>query len=476
MSAIHSFPNELLELIFDFGVAMQPDRSAAIPLNLYTPSSDVNASFADSISAVSRRWRQIALQTPRLWSRLYISRRGHESQASTGSASGACINAAPCGLGLEWIDVYLRRSGMHPLFITLECKNLPLHKVVPHLLVHSSRWRSLTIIVSHVGNLPAVLPHFSAASAPALEYLEVAGDIYREGIVSPTPIPSFFNGGAPKLVYLKLDRVYLGWKGTPLIGLTTLELKLTTWWPNFEGLQKMFTSSPMLKRLVVHDDISAVLRSVNPPVYLFGLPTVSIPHLQELELCVDQVSGGSRSPMLRYNHRLDDAVTKFISLLSIPSLESLALRNLTSMDWRKIVAHFKSSYDGYPHLRSLSLSDIKGDIAPHPHILEAFHRLTHLSLTRMRSNAFLELLLEDDSLGARGTPDSPELSLPHWPHMHSLAIRDDAKCNPSLLQTVVLCREGLSRPAMTLKLGEDLFEDIDLIAWLRKRSTVLHAE
>ena len=93
---------------------------------------------------------------------------------------------------------------------------------------HSERWRSLRILVPHVGNLPSVLAWFTRYRTPGLQSLTIVADIYRKGIISPVPLPEFLVGPTRALTMIRLEGVYLAWNERPLSVSTNLELCFTT--------------------------------------------------------------------------------------------------------------------------------------------------------------------------------------------------------------------------------------------------------
>jgi len=449
MAPIHRLPNEILELVFEFAASMDIPRDEKNPLRplLSSPHANTASPVQSILAEVCRRWRDIALGLPLLWASLYISR-----------PREAYRRMAKAGLDepLRWVDEYIRRSRACPLDITVDCTRITARIVIPQISAHSHRWRSLTLLVSHVGTLPSILPLLKNAFAPNLRSLEIAAYIYREGIISSEPIPSFLAGGTPRLSSIRLRRVYLGWNSFPLTGLTTLELRFTTWWPKLHSMQHLFNASPALTRLVIHDDIAALVRSISPPLPI-RKNSVSIRRLKELDIRMYH-------PTTAQHAERSNDLTQLLMLLDTPMLESLALRELYASDWAEITTHFHSCLEDYPALQTLSLSDMESLTLTSPSASEAFPVLTHLALKRVPSSPFLGLLLPDDSFADHIWRRRS------WLYLDTLTIVEDPECDLPLLQTVVICREILTK--MRLVLDETIFADDIAIDWLREHAVV----
>jgi hypothetical protein len=191
-AATYNLPSETLSAIFEAGLTetSYPSPHARAFLE------PLPIPFELLISAVSRRWQNVALQTPRLWTDLYI-------------------NFAQPTHALN--DLYLYRSKMCLLDITLIpfCRHQESGFSHAHdignsfkqhmelLIPHVVRWRKLAIQGAFTGNFftpYAVLAHLYA---PALETL-VAEEIHSQ----PRLAMEVFSGGAPRLSSVELNGVY----------------------------------------------------------------------------------------------------------------------------------------------------------------------------------------------------------------------------------------------------------------------------
>lgn len=318
MSTIYLLPNELLEKVFEAGACLPPSSTGDYPRQRSFSNIPVPPPFATSLSQVCRRWRDISHRLPNLWGFLHLSR-----SAETHRRLKDDLNKS-----LNWVPDHIKRSKDSPLHITLDCTRFTdLYPVLCLIQPHSERWRSLRILVSHVGNLPSVLARFTRISIPRLQSLTIVADIYRKGIISPTPLPGFLVGPTPALTMVRLEGVYLAWNERPLSGLTSLELCFATRWPPAGKLQAFFDASPCLERLVIYDDLEALLKNINPRPFM---TTIEFRHLKHLTI-----------EAYRVPESADADVASFMKLFSFPRLETLSLRGLRISELVAVAQIFK---------------------------------------------------------------------------------------------------------------------------------------
>lgn len=318
MSTIHSLPNELLEKIFVEGAYLPPSFAEDYPRQRRFSNIPVQHPLATSLSQVCRRWRNISHRLPSLWGFLHLSR-----SMETHRRLKDDLNKS-----LNWIPDHIKRSRDSPLHITLDCTRFTdLYPVLRLIQPHSERWRSLTILVSHVGSLPSVLARFTRISTPRLQSLTIVADIYRKGIISAGPLPGFLVGPTPALTMIRLEGVYLAWNERPLSGLTSLELCFATRWPPADKLRAFFDASPCLEQLVIYDDIEALLKNIDPRPFM---ATIELRHLKHLTV-----------EAYRVPESADADVASFVQLFSFPRLETLSLRGLRISELVAVARIFK---------------------------------------------------------------------------------------------------------------------------------------
>ncbi|KAF8193411.1 hypothetical protein BJ912DRAFT_961034 [Pholiota molesta] len=277
---IDYLPNELLEKIFDIGARVPfpvDDRYPHRPLFSKIP---MGALYASALSQVCIRWREMVFQMPVVWTYIHLTRTLDSHRRLK----------TELGHSLKWLPTYLMRSRNLPLHITLDTTRIPADAALALISPHSSRWCTFTLLVSHVGTLPPVLPLLVRTRVPHLQYLSIASDIYREGIVSYDPFVPFFVTGTPTSPpYAERD---------------------------------MFDASPMLERLVIHDDIASVLRHVQQPP---SRPTVTLATLKYLEIEVS-----------------------LLGLFSMSILEVLVIKAIKADEWLSIRDEYDLPLRAFP--------------------------------------------------------------------------------------------------------------------------------
>lgn len=361
MSRLTSFedlPNELLEKIFKVGNTLPMPVDGKYPQRPLFSKLPLPVLHASALSQVCVRWRHIAIRTPALWCTIHLSRTLHSHRRLK----------SHIGRSLDWVPIYIARSGQLPLHVTLDTTRLPpaeaLHLVIPY----STRWRTFTLLVSHVGSLPSVLPLLITPRVPHLRTLDVVADIYREGIVCYEPLIPFFVTSTPQLASIHLKGLYVAWNELPLANLLNLELHLTSRWPSFGRLSEMFSASPRLMRLVIEDDIASLLRHVDQPV---SRPRIELPALKHLEIHVHRV-------------REEQAdVVGLMGLFSTPSLETLTINNIKPEEWAAVTHRYHLPYDPRDFV---PLSAVTSGMVLGRTDRSMYHGLTHSSFS------FLETL------------------------------------------------------------------------------------
>lgn len=320
---VQNLPQELLEKIFDIGARLPSPVDEEYPHRPLFSKMPYFPPYAIILSQVCIRWRETVLQMPIVWSFIHLTRslESHRRLRSN------------LGRSLDWLSTYLARSRNFPLHITLDTTRLPVDATLSLMSPYSTRWSTFTLFVSHVGSLPPILPSLVHTRVPRLQCLSITSDIYREGIVCYDPLVPFFVTGTPKLTTIRLTGVYVAWNALPLANLQNLELHFTSHWPNFIQLQDMFDSSPMLERLVIHDDIASILRHVSQPL---TKPMVELARLKHLEIEVFR----------NRDERAD--VVGLLGLFSLPILQVLVIKALNLDEWMAITENYDLPVEAFP--------------------------------------------------------------------------------------------------------------------------------
>jgi hypothetical protein len=186
-SQISTLPDETLAAIFEAGLALTKKRYI-VSWNGFHPRRD--KPFEILVSSVSRRWRQVALQTPRLWTdmRINVSKfnSGYMLDLYLSRSKSCFVDIAFAQLGPD------ERKYDH-----FDTNNFAwcLRKLVPC----AARWRQ--IVVEGVSVMPATFSPLAGLYAPALETLVM--DCYCH-----PQVMEVFSAGAPLLSSMELVETY----------------------------------------------------------------------------------------------------------------------------------------------------------------------------------------------------------------------------------------------------------------------------
>ncbi|KAF7976484.1 hypothetical protein HWV62_6267 [Athelia sp. TMB] len=176
---VSSLPNEILSLIFE--AAKHPKEHNEV-----------------IISHVTRRWRNVALSTPRLWNG--IRRIVGDKQD-------------------ERLTAYFERSKAVPVDFTVNVGEKSVAQVRRFIDLHAERIRSLSITSLSEHACHQLLQCLAPQYAPCLESFAL------EGRVSPSSRAlQIFTGGAPALTAVRIQQMKPSLCMPPLLSLTALSL------------------------------------------------------------------------------------------------------------------------------------------------------------------------------------------------------------------------------------------------------------
>ena len=238
---------------------LPPETLAAI-FSFLSPSTNKEAFHLKwiCVSHVSRQWRETALNYPRLWSHIKLSKP---------------VPAA--------IAEILSRAKMAPLDLEVDFsrwKGEQINAFERQLNAHISHTRHLKVS----GHLPSFKQLVS--SAPTLESLFLSNRVGLFDDSDPATIPNnLFNCTTPSLTSLELELCNISWKSPLLKGLQTLNIfcpseearpKLEDW---LDALNEM----PKLAILSLHDASPVAPLA---PLILTSSRTVTLPSLTKFHI------------------------------------------------------------------------------------------------------------------------------------------------------------------------------------------------
>ncbi|KZP13912.1 hypothetical protein FIBSPDRAFT_936033 [Athelia psychrophila] len=335
---IDTLPNELIAHIFTMGSTSEPPR-------LYRRTSR-SLPFPLLVSSISRRWRDAAISSPPLWSRLLFT----------------------ATLADSWISrLFLPRSGTHPLdiHINLEYAVHSMERVLEIILPHCERWR--TLCVNRLSLLKLTLPAIRDISVPLLQHVEILGQYEASGVPAHTSHTPFFQLGAPALTSVSL-RSICAECGPPLANLTAFLF-------DYKGP----LSQQCLESIVAASPGLQVLRLASRTFEGSGQGPIHIPSLRQLSLNF----GGCTS---------DDDFIRLFAIIIAPDLESLEIVSMSEIRASRLLFHCTQS-SSYPRPRTLKLSKLHDVTLPSYHALfSLFPTVTSLSLLDGDSNPALSQL------------------------------------------------------------------------------------
>ena len=280
-------PNEILSLIIEHGYF---GTRNGIPDKL----------FLAVACHISRRFREVTIQTPSLWATIHLSPSNVFDE-------------------LDILPTYLKRSRSYPLDIHLSCFWAPdlTEHIMELLTPHSKRWRRLSITVMN----EHALKFFEQVAAPCLNMLVLTFYSNERRVALPSPI---FRNALPQLNALSLRNVDLVNIGFSLRDIKTIDIRGYGIWPSIHRLNEMIGQSTNLQRLMIHvkpGEVLAQLRGTLPGGQAGTLGQIYLPALEYL--------------MVYTSEWLTKDIATLISLFNSPKLKVLILEESVSSPTQK---------------------------------------------------------------------------------------------------------------------------------------------
>lgn len=310
-----SLPNELLAAIAHEGRLL--GRSIHALRNDSFP-------FEILCSHISKRWRQVVIHTPSLWSIVHLHR-------------------CPRGKLLEMI---LERGRDVLIDVTFDLRPYKLadgHYITPtlypnleKLIEHLGRVRNLSFLHTPAPERMLIMERLRDVRAPRIEHFEISMDREPMGSIldmhkNPEPI---FSGGAPILSSVKILTPSLVPGCIPLSRVTTLELGPTSYlqWP-FSVLRRVLAESPALEKLTLIKFPIRFSSGGEKPFEMPSLVTLTIvapstPFEYTSLLCLALSAPSLQTLHIDHHGKDYEAMQVAVTSLHFPALKTLELQGV----------------------------------------------------------------------------------------------------------------------------------------------------
>lgn len=414
---INSFPNELLGLVFAQGRDL---------VGFY------EIPFQVLCSHVCRRWRNISLHLPILWTNIFLSDT----------------------LKPEFLDMQLERNHTLPLNVRIDLNQHYMSgtryldntgkvdenfgKVLPR----SDRWQTLCILSGSKSFVAPFLVHLDHLCVPFLDHFEII-------VEYPHPWPilqemKVFSPSVNALRSLHLEGFSILACCPPLTKLLALHLDFSDIPMVFEEFRRLTIELGSLRDLSIID---------HRFVFVFGEPAIEANLPSLLHLSVSTIK------------RDKGYATRFWSALSTPALESLAINCNDVDDIPDFVscANVTLPLLKYPVLKSLKLSNAEFTLDNAADLITVLPSITSISAEWCDPEHLLRSLVE------KAHSCSPSIER-GWPDLHTISLSNTAEHNLDLLQSVVISRGAMRRVRFKSYAFDDLPEA--RVDWLKEHVEV----
>ncbi|KAH8825297.1 hypothetical protein DL96DRAFT_1612707 [Flagelloscypha sp. PMI_526] len=453
------------------------DSDAGSDSDADSSDAELWSPFPVLVSHVCRQWREVAIETPTLW---------------TNISFGAEVP-------LDAIKVYLQRSKGHPIHVAIDAQrtdepdidevatdeymemnrslelrtredlnelypdsgeiylsSLSLKEVSDFLdivLAHVERWKSFEAFVTFYSYMFLILERLSKArGAPLLESFQLYSYAYPEDdehfehfqpAELRTAFTMFGRAPLPCLQTTALWGVHLDWENSDslLHGLKELELAYHCLdvLPSYAVFKRMMESSPALETLTLMNSGPG-----EPDDWPTGeSDLISAPSIRNLVLC----------------HLSASYLSTFFDHMSLPGVRHIAF-DLANEDYSSFVRHLALAAPGrsqsfLSQLESIKLSHLPADDASSKKMLEQLVHLQHLNINCDEgedSPVFLQLM-DPQTTNPSSETTSPKLYCPQLRHLTVAGV-----ASPQL-KAFVTARMEAGLPLKKVSMSE--FDDLE---------------
>ncbi|KZP15637.1 hypothetical protein FIBSPDRAFT_935060 [Athelia psychrophila] len=448
VAPIAILPNELLASIFEAGCnTTDPWVTPSSPFHavrsklLNARGSLQGPPFEILVSQVTRHWRNVAHQTPNLWTRVTLNTRTQHY----------------LGVGAD----YIARSGALPLDLRIDLtfvrglsRPLPIKSICHLICPEAVRWGQLRMRSDWYTGLQYIFDKMPS-HAPMLRYVDLC---YDNPTVSPPddpPLPKrILTGGVSPLTRMVLKGVTLRCHFPPLAALQSLECHFMTLNSAHHMVHDMFAHLTRLTRLVLNDIDFDWAGAVDG----FELPALTALYLRNIP-DYDEV----------------------LAVISAPALHTLYLNTVDSNEMLRFpeaLALPESGAPKFPRLRALFIKPVMyEDFSVAPDSWRALALITpavtHFGLLHESVDEFLLALARThaEPAGLEAFVQSGEFShsdsassaapaaLPiAWPELHTVSFPEASWT--SLLDDILSARAAAHCPIRRVQASREI------MAWL----------
>ncbi|GBE84943.1 hypothetical protein SCP_0701250 [Sparassis crispa] len=462
--SIHDLHPEIISHIFVLG----PSRdNSPIPYGTVDKGDEhAEESSVDwelLVSHVCRRWRDIAIQNPMLWSTIHFEK------------------------GMERSKVYLDRSRGVPLHVVVDFMsantkqssrrdyNRWRHLVDIFALIfpHVSRWRTFRLMLKEHMNMKLSIEELcGCGAAPLLEelYLDVAEAKYYfliPVICNPKhQEPIMFRGFAPKLTHVSIRGAPVPWNRFDFVGgMVRLELAYHShaFRPNFDAFAHMLCTSPELHTLILRN---------SGPIHCFkvldghivpddiGFRTISLPSVKKLVLTFEGDDAAS--------------VPSLVECLELPNVTDLqlSLRGKDLSDFLYSLAR-PSLSTGKAILAGLRSLKLFGFACSSTAVAEAYGALANVISLNLNfawiGKGWYRFLLDPFHMSRPTAEAATDRPLAFCPQLTTLICTG---LNGGELRDLVEARRAAGVPLQRLFVNREDYVEVETTAWLRAEVVV----
>lgn len=405
VAPISSLPTEILAAVFESG-------------HLSQDFNDSEVEFERVVSQVTHRLRMVALETPRLWTR--IRRERYQTQFQRIFEYLQRSKAVTFDLAV-YIGEYNGDQG-HPDPDDI----LPFAQLIkPHM----NRCRRLVVGSRSYLLLCPLFELFSPLAALHLKIIDI--DVKNKVDLPPNDDQNsrryIFNGGAPSLTSLRLSNWGLVACLPPLHSVTTMHLRdcPTAYYSTHEELRDMLLSATSLAHLKVEDDI---VRNWVPGV------VITLPSLRTLSII-----GAT------YQETADH-LRGLLESVHAPTLEVISLMDLFDDDFQSLVA----TSPKFPSLTTLLFHNSPLNYSTLQMVMRLFPTIKHVSFPH-DATSLLALLNATESAHGYACAE-------YWPDLYTLAL--PCAIRPLIpLDECITARKAMGRPIQRLLLPAEIIAE-----------------